>query len=63
MYDFKRIEELAWAGLVAVVVTLLQVAIEFDPDKIARWETWAIGVGAGIVRAFAAAVLAQMRPQ
>lgn len=61
-YNFKILEELAWAGVVAVGITVLTVLVTFDPEKIADWETWFVGLGGGAVRAFAAAALAQLRP-
>ena len=57
-YDFKVLPEVGWAVLVAVVVFAAQVLIEFDPEVIDDWETWAKALGAGAVRAAAGAVLA-----
>lgn len=55
-YTFKPIE-LFWAALVAVVTVILQALITFDPAEIADWRLWAIGIGAGAVRAAAAALI------
>lgn len=55
-YTFKPIE-LFWAGLTAVVTVVLQALITFDPAEIADWRLWAIGIGAGAVRAAAAALI------
>lgn len=55
-YTFKPIE-LFWAALTAVVTVVLQALITFDPNEIVDWETWAVGIGAGAVRAAAAALI------
>lgn len=55
-YTFKPIE-LFWAALTAVVTVVLQALITFDPSEIADWRLWAIGIGAGAVRAAAAALI------
>ena len=57
-YDFKRIEELAWFGIVAAGVFALEVLFRFNPEAITDWETWAKSLGAGMIRAAAGAVLA-----
>lgn len=61
MYDFKMGSELAWIAAVAAGVFALQVAAEFDPAVITDVRTWAVALGAGMVRAAAAAVLALRR--
>lgn len=61
-YRFKILEELVWAGLVAVGITLLTVLVTFEPSQIGDWKTWVVGLGGGAVRAFAAAILARLRP-
>ena len=58
MYSIKFWEEAGWAVLIAVVVSLLQVLIDFDPAKIVDFRVWAISLGAGAVRAAAIALLA-----
>jgi hypothetical protein len=62
MYNYKFLQEVLWAGAVAVGITLLTVLVTFDPEQVTDWQTWAVGLGGGAVRAFAAAVLAQLRP-
>lgn len=57
-YDFRRLEELGWVAIVAAGMFVLTVAIQFDPDKITSWQTWAISLSAGCVRAAAGAILA-----
>lgn len=58
MYNFKLVEEMAWFGFVSAGVALLEVLIRFDPETITSWETWAISLGGGLVRAFAGGFLA-----
>ena len=62
-YVFKRVEELAWAGLVAAAIFGLTILVDFDPDKIQDWQTWAIALASGCLRAAAGAVLAALRTQ
>ena len=59
MYDFKMAPEIAWVAAVAAGVFALQVAAEFDPAVISDVRTWAVALGAGMVRAAAAAVLSR----
>lgn len=57
MYDFKKLEEFLWLVGVAIATALFQVLAEFNPEKITDWKIWAIGIGAGLVRAAGAAAL------
>lgn len=57
MYDYKKLQELGWMLATAAGTTLLQVLIDFDPAKVSDWKLWAISLGAGAVRAIAAAGL------
>lgn len=61
MYTYKRLEELAWFGAVAVAWFVLELAADFCPETIQDWETYAKAVGGGAVRTFAAAILANIR--
>ena len=55
-YDFKLIEEMVWAGLVAAAVFALTTLANFaDPID---WRTLWVAVVSGSVRAAAGAVLA-----
>lgn len=57
-YQYKRLQELAWAVLVAVGVVAAQAMLTVDPDTISDWRTWATGVAAASVRAVGGALLA-----
>lgn len=62
MYDFKRLQELGWLGLVSLGCFLVQLGVEFDPDVIMDWRTYAISVvGAGSIRAFFGGIAAARR--
>ena len=61
MYDFKRLEELAWLALVAGGTFLLEWAITFDPDTVTDWRAYAVAAAAGLLRAIAGAILANIR--
>ena len=58
MYDYKKLQEAGWFVFVAILTTLGQALVEFSPDKITDWRTWAVGIIAGCVRAGAGAALA-----
>lgn len=59
MYTWKGLQELGWAAAVGAAVFALMVLAEFDPEAITNWQTWAISLGSGCVRAAAGAVLAK----
>lgn len=63
MYDFKRAEEFVWFGLVSAGIALLEIAVNWDPNVITDWNTWAIAGAGGLVRAFAGGVLAALAPK
>jgi hypothetical protein len=56
-YDWK-LAELGWFVVVALLTAVAQAAVEFDAATIAEWDTWAIAMGSGLVRAAGGAVLA-----
>jgi len=56
-YVFKAAPELAWSLIVSMSTVLLLALLQFDPTTITDWKTWAIGLGAGAVRAGAGATL------
>lgn len=62
-YHFKIRAETIWFVAVAVLTVLMTALVQFDPDKIADWRAWAIGLGAACVRAAAGAVLALLAPK
>lgn len=57
-YRFVVLREAGWAALVAIVIVMLEALVVFDPAVITDWTTWAVAIGAGGVRAAAAALLA-----
>lgn len=57
-YQYKRLQELAWALVVAVGVVLAQAMLTVDPATITDWRTWLVGVAAASVRAAGGALLA-----
>jgi hypothetical protein len=57
-YNFRVAEELAWFVVVAVMTTVMQMLIDFNPNQITDWRLWAVGVGAAAVRSAAGAILA-----
>lgn len=57
-YDFKFWQETGWAVMVAVVVQLAYVMVQFDPAAITDWKGWAIALSGAIVRAGFGAILA-----
>ena len=59
-YDFKVLEEIGWAVLVAVVVQAAQIVVSADLEHITDWHTWAISLLAACVRAGVAMFLAKV---
>lgn len=55
-YDFKPAPELIWAIIVAAGTVLLQSLT--DVDRVSDWRSWAVGVGAALVRSVLAALMA-----
>lgn len=56
MYNFKFKQEVVWVVLVAAGTVVLQALVDFDP-MMSDYKVWAIGIGAGIIRAASAAAL------
>ncbi len=62
MYDFKRLEEVAWIGVVAAGVFVLQLLAELDPEAVFQdWRAYFVAALAGVIRAFAGAILARQK--
>ena len=61
-YKFNRLAELVWAVVVAVGFFAVTVLVDFDPDAITDWKSWAISLAGGVVRAAGGAALAFLRP-
>ena len=58
-YDFKWLPELLWAVGTAVVIFVLTSILGTTDET--DWESWAISVGGGALRAAAAAALNVVR--
>jgi hypothetical protein len=46
--------------LITVTVVLAEALVNFDPASITDWRSWAVGLGAGVVRQVASYVLARV---
>jgi len=57
-YKFVVLREAGWAAFVAVSIVILQALVAFDPEQIGDFRTWVVGLGAGGIKAGAAAILA-----
>ena len=57
-YSYRRLAELGWGLLTALLVVLGEVAIAFDPSQVVDWRSWALGLVAGLVRGAGGALLA-----
>lgn len=57
-YDFKLVEETAWAAVVAAVVFAGTAFLE--SGSVTDWRTWALSVLAGAARAAVAVVIAAL---
>lgn len=60
-YRFKPVAELGWGVLIAASLVILQALVTLDPAAITDWQTWAIALGGGAVRAAAGAALDYIR--
>lgn len=61
MYEFKRAEEIGWAMAVGGGIFLFEILSKFDADVVTDWETYAVSIGGGLVRAAFAAGLVAVR--
>lgn len=57
----RVLRELAIAAGIAALVTVLLAAATFDVNAVTEWKPWAVGLGASIVRASAAAAIGELR--
>lgn len=58
MYEFK-VQEIGWAMAVGGGIFLFEILSKFDPNVVTDWETYAVSIGGGLVRAaFAAGLIA-----
>lgn len=62
-YEFRKLDELGWFVLVAVVSVLAQELLTFDGGAIADWRVWLIALLSAVVRAAAGALLAYFGKQ
>lgn len=60
-YNFKLIQEAAWAGGVALLVFVLTAALGLA--EVTDWSAWAVSLGTGCARAVAGAILAVVVPK
>lgn len=58
-YNFKAYEEAIWFVVVTAAIQVFTVLVDFDPETIIDWKSWAIALGGGVVRAVAAAIIAK----
>lgn len=63
MYNFKVVQEMAWAVGIAVAVYVVGELVFFDAEGVADWKKFGIALFSGAVRAAAAAVLTVLRPK
>lgn len=60
-YRFKALPELYWSVLTSAATVLLLALVSFDPTTIDDWQTWAVALGAGMLRSAAGAALDWIR--
>lgn len=58
-YDFKKVDELIWAAVVAAGFVVIEAMANTDLSTITDWKAWAVGIGGGAIRAAFAAVIAR----
>lgn len=57
-YNFKALPELLFALFVALITWVFQLLLDFNPDTVTDWKTWAIAAAGGLARAIGAAGIA-----
>ena len=55
-YTIKPLQEAFWFAAVSALTVGLQILTATDPNAVTAWDTWAIALGAGVGRAFLAAL-------
>lgn len=60
-YRFRPLDELLWSVVVAGATVLLIELVGLHPEAITDVQSWAVALGAGIVRAMAGAALDWIR--
>ena len=59
-YEFKFWQEILWAVIVGAVIAALTMLVDFRPEAIQDWSTWAIAFGGAIARGAAAVALSKI---
>jgi len=59
-YEFKFWQEILWAVIVGAVIAALTMLVDFRPEAIQDWRTWAIAFGGAIARGAAAVALSKI---
>ena len=62
-YDFKIAHELAWAVVIGAVIAAATILVDFEPEKIVDWQTWAITAAGSVARAVGVAAMTVLRPR
>lgn len=60
-YRFKALPELYWSVITSAATVLLLALVSFDPTTVNDWQTWAVALGAGMLRSAAGAALDWLR--
>ena len=55
-YSIRPLQEALWFAAVSALTVGLQILTATDPNAVTAWDTWAIALGAGVGRAFLAAL-------
>ena len=61
-YLYRKRAEILWAVAIAGLTPLLVALSTLDPETITDYRIWAVGIGAAMVRAVAAAIIAAIGP-
>lgn len=60
-YRFKPLDELYWGVIIAAGLVLLQGLVTLDPEAVTDWQTWAVALGGGAIRAASGAAIDYIR--
>ena len=56
-YNFKVWQELGWGIVVALIVSIAQVFLEFDAAAVTDWNLWLLALVSGCARSVAVIVV------